>query len=303
MIRGVKEPAIETEGLSKSYGHSRAVSDVDLRVEQGEVFGFLGPNGAGKTTTIRLLLDLIRPSAGGARVLGLDCRRDSLEIRRRCGYLSGELRLPERPSAGHFLTHLARLRSSSNGAGIKAIAERLGLDLDRRIGELSKGNKQKVGIIAATQHDPELLILDEPTSGLDPLRQHDVQQMIRERAAAGRTVFLSSHALDQVEHVADRVGFIRDGHLIAVEDVAALKRRAIRRVEVRFAGKAPERGLEGIEGVTEAAISGDRARLRVEGPMDPLIKALASHEVVTMTSEEPDLDEIFLAYYGRDDDD
>jgi len=296
----VEEPAIETEGLSKSYGRSRALTDVDLRVEQGEVFGFLGPNGAGKTTTIRLLLDLIRPSAGSARVLGLDCRHQSLEIRRRCGYLSGELRLPERPTARHLLAHLARLRGDFREETIEAIAEQLGLDLDRRIGELSKGNKQKVGIIAAFQHDPELLILDEPTSGLDPLRQHDVQQMVRERAARGRTVFLSSHALDQVEHVADRVGFIRDGRLIAVEDVSALKHRAIRTVEVRFAGEAPERGLEEVDGVTVAAISDDRATLRVEGPMDPLIKTLASHDVVTMTSEEPDLDEIFLAYYGRD---
>ncbi len=293
--------AIETEGLSKSYGRSRALDAVDLRVEQGEVFGFLGPNGAGKTTTIRLLLDLIRPSAGRARVLGLDSRDQSLEIRRRCGYLSGELRLPERPTARHFLAHLARLRGAFRKTEIESVAARLGLDLDRRIGDLSKGNKQKVGIIAAFHHDPELLILDEPTSGLDPLRQHDVQQMVRERAGTGRTVFLSSHALDQVEHVADRVGFIRDGRLIAVEDVSELKRRAIRRVEVRFAGKAPERGLEEVEGVREATTSRDRAMLRVEGSMDPLIKALASHEVVTMTSEEPDLDDIFLAYYGRED--
>jgi ABC-2 type transport system ATP-binding protein len=297
----VEEPAIETEGLSKSYGRSRALTDVGLRVERGEVFGFLGPNGAGKTTTIRLLLDLIRPTAGGARVLGLDCGSQSLEIRRRCGYVSGELRLPERPTGRHLLAHLARLRGEFREEAIEAIGEQLGLDLDRRIGELSKGNKQKVGIIAAFQHDPELLILDEPTSGLDPLRQHDVQQMVRDRASRGRTVFLSSHALDQVEHVADRVGFIRDGRLIAVEDVSALKDRAIRSVEVRFAAQAPRRGLADVEGVREATISGDRAELRVEGSMGPLIKALAQLNVVTMTSEEPDLDEIFLAYYGRDD--
>ena len=293
--------AIETEGLSKSYGGSRALEDVDLRVERGEVFGFLGPNGAGKTTTIRLLLDLIRPSAGSARVLGLDCRRQSLEIRRRCGYLSGELRLPERPTAHRFLVHLARLRDGSREPEIASIAERLGLDLERRIGDLSKGNKQKVGIIAAFQHDPELLILDEPTSGLDPLRQHDVQRMVRERADRGRTVFLSSHALDQVEQVADRVGFIRDGRLIAVEHVSEMKGRAIRRVEVRFAADAPRSGLQEVAGVREVKVSGDRAELRVEGSMDPLIKALSALEVVTITSEEPDLDEIFLAFYGGDD--
>ena len=295
----MSDPAVATLGLTKFYGKTRGIEGLDLRVERGEVFGYLGPNGAGKTTTIRLLLDLIRPTSGRATIVGLDAHRDSLEVRRRTGYLPGELRLPDRSTAIAFLRYLGRLRGGVDRAVVGELAERLDLALERRIGNLSKGNKQKVGVIAAFMHDPELLVLDEPTSGLDPLRQHDVLELVRERAAAGRTVFLSSHELDQVEHVAGRVGIVREGQLVAVEEIAALQQRALRRVEVRFAGPADgiER-LRAVPGVRTVSFGDGVVRLDVEGSMDALVKELAKLPVESLTSEAPELDELFLSYYG-----
>jgi ABC-2 type transport system ATP-binding protein len=295
----VSSPAIATVGLTKFYGDRRGIEDLDLTVVQGEVFAFLGPNGAGKTTTIRLLLDLIRPTRGTASVAGLDSRADSLDVRRRTGYLPGELKLPERETAITFLSFLAGLRGGIETRVIRELADRLDLELGRRIGDLSKGNKQKVGIVAAFMHDPELLILDEPTSGLDPLRQHDVLELIRERAAEGRTVFLSSHELDQVEHVGERVGIVRDGRLINVETIASLKQRAIRRVDVRLAAPSPDLDrLRTVPGVRMLSVDEDRVQLEVEGSMDALVKALAQLPVQMLTSEPPELEEIFLSYYG-----
>ena len=294
-------PAIETAGLTKFYGSQRGIEDLDLRVERGEVFGYLGPNGAGKTTTIRLLLDLIRPTRGSASIAGLDARAQTVEARRLTGYLPGELKPPAHSTAIGFLAHLGRLRGGVERRAVEELAARLELDLERRIGDLSKGNKQKVGIVAAFMHDPELLILDEPTSGLDPIRQEDVLDLVRERAAAGRTVFLSSHELDQVEHVAERVGIVREGRLVAVDSIAALKERAIRRVEVRLAGPARRRGA-----------AAGRAGRRVAGPRrrrgqargararwTPSSRRWRAFPVQTLTSQPPELDEIFLSYYGR----
>jgi ABC-2 type transport system ATP-binding protein len=294
-------PVIQTAGLTKYYGSVRGVEDVDLRVEGGEVFGYLGPNGAGKTTTIRLLLDLIRPSRGGASIAGFDTRAQSVEARRRTGYLPGELKLPPRRTADGYLSYLARLRGGVPADAIRALADRLELDLGRRIGDLSRGNKQKVGIVAAFMHDPEVIVLDEPSSGLDPLRQQDLLDLIRERAAAGRTIFLSSHELDQVEHVAGRVGIVRDGRLVAVETIEALKARALRTVEVRLA--EPVRDVErlrDVAGVRELAIVGGVVRLSVEGSMDALVKALATLPVETLTSTPPELEEIFRSYYAAE---
>ena len=295
---------LETAGLTKFYGATRGIEDLDLHVEEGEVFGYLGPNGAGKTTTIRLLLDLIQPTRGEARIAGLDTHERSLEARRLIGYLPGELKPPARSTARHFLSFLGRLRGGVDDRVVRSLAGRLELDLERRMGDLSKGNKQKVGIVAAFMHDPPLLILDEPTSGLDPLRQQDVLDLIRERAAAGRTVFLSSHELDQVEHVADRVAIVRDGRLVDIQAIAGLKERAVRRVEVRFAG--PSTGWESVgllPGVRHASLEGGVLRLTVEGAMDAVVKELARLPIQTLTSEPPELDEIFLSYYGSADED
>lgn len=293
-------PAIETTSLTKFYGDVRGVEDLSLRVERGEVFGYLGPNGAGKTTTIRLLLDLIRPTRGSAQIAGLDAHRDTVEVRRATGYLPGELRLPDKATVIDFLSFLGRLRGGVERRAIDELAERLDLDLARRVGDLSKGNKQKVGVVAAFMHDPGLLILDEPTSGLDPLRQQDVLDLIRERAAAGRTVFLSSHELDQVEHVAQRVGIVRDGRLVVVESIATLKERAIRKVEVRLAApSADAERLRDVPGVRAFSDDDGVIRLVVEGSMDALVKELAKLPVQTLTSEPPELDEIFLSFYGR----
>ncbi|HXG75852.1 MAG TPA: ABC transporter ATP-binding protein [Gaiellaceae bacterium] len=293
-------PAIEAVGLTKFYGGTRGIEDLDLRVERGEVFGYLGPNGAGKTTTIRLLLDLIRPTRGRAAILGLDTRRRSVEVRRLTGYLPGELNLPRRTSAFGFLTFLGRLRGGVERRRITDLAERLDLPLGRRIGDLSRGNKQKVGVVAAFMHDPEVLILDEPTSGLDPLRQHDVLDLVRERAAAGRTVFFSSHDLDQVERVAERVGIVRAGRLVAVEAIAALRDRALRRVEVRLAGPVADlERLRTVPGVRELSLADGILRCSVAGSMDALVKELAKLPVQTLTSEAPELEEIFRSFYGE----
>jgi ABC-2 type transport system ATP-binding protein len=292
-------PAIETYGLTKYYGNTRGIEDLELRVEEGEVFGYLGPNGAGKTTTIRLLLDLIRPTRGEARIATLDTQTESLEVRRLVGYLPGELKPPPRVTALQFLVYLGRLRGGVERRAIDGLADRLELDLGRRLGDLSKGNRQKVGVIAAFMHDPYLLVLDEPTSGLDPLRQQDVLALIRERAATGHTVFLSSHELDQVEHVADRVAIVRDGRMVAVATMADLKARAVRRVEVRLAGPAgPWTQLAEVPGVRDVSLDDGVLRLAVEGSMDALVKELARLPVQTLTSEPPELEEVFLSYYG-----
>jgi ABC-2 type transport system ATP-binding protein len=293
-------PAILTRSLGKSFGDTRALVDLDLAVEAGVVFGFLGPNGAGKTTLIRLLLDLIRPTTGSAEVFGLDVNAESVEVRKRCGYLPGELRLPARPTGRQFLSHLARLRSGVEAGRAESLADRLGLDMDRRIGDLSKGNRQKVGLVAALMFDPELLILDEPTSGLDPLRQQDVKELVRDHADRGGTVLLSSHALDEVEHVADRVGMVKQGRLVALEDVADLLARAVRHVEVIFDG--PVLGsLDRLDGIEVASESENSLRLRVTGSMDGLVKALGSSNVRTINSAPPELEEVFLSYYGARD--
>ncbi|HSI97445.1 MAG TPA: ABC transporter ATP-binding protein, partial [Gaiellaceae bacterium] len=214
-------PAIETVGLSKTYGGKvRALVDLDLRVERGEVFGYLGPNGAGKSTTIRLFLDLIHPTAGRAALLGLDSRRDGVEARRRIGYLPGDLRLPDRLTASEFLASLARLRGATADDALRdELCERLGVVLDRPLRQLSRGNRQKIGLVQAFMHRPDLVVLDEPTAGLDPLLQNEVRAVMRETAQDGRTVFLSSHSLDEVQHTADRVGIIRTGRLVDVDSV------------------------------------------------------------------------------------
>ncbi|MFA5786225.1 MAG: ABC transporter ATP-binding protein [Actinomycetota bacterium] len=295
----MSEPAaIRTENLTKFYGKNRGLLDLNLEVRPGEVFGFLGPNGAGKTTTIRLLLDLIRPTRGEARVLGINPRTSPEEVHRRTGYLPGELALYEQLTGKEVLTFCASMRGGIDWAYVRQLCERLDIDLSRHMSELSRGNKQKIGVLLAFFHRPELLILDEPTSSLDPLVQQEVHHLFREATEEGRTIFLSSHVLSEVERVADRVGIIRDGTLVAVESMKTLKDRALRRVEVTFAQAVPTDSFAGLPGVRSVQDNGTVLRLAVEGSMDALVKALGRHEVESLTSHEADLEEIFLSYYG-----
>jgi ABC-2 type transport system ATP-binding protein len=292
-------PAIETIALGKTYDSGvRALDGLDLRVEHGEVFGYLGPNGAGKSTTIRLLLDLIRPTDGRATILGLDSRSQSLQTRRRIGYLPGDLRLFDRLTGREQLDSLARLRGGEDRPTRDALVERFGVVLDRPIRELSKGNRQKLGVVQAFMHRPELLVLDEPTGGLDPLLQGEFRALVRETAAEGRTVFLSSHSLDEVQHIADRVGIIRTGKLIDVDSVEALRERALRRVTIRFAEPVDAWTFAGLDGVRVQGLDGRVVRLSAPEPaMNAVVKAAAGHELVDFISEPADLEEIFLELY------
>jgi len=263
------------------------------------VFGFLGPNGAGKTTTIRLILDLIRPTAGRLEVFGLNVRRASVEIRSRAGYLPGDLHLYERLTPREYLRYVAALRGLDGLGEGEALAERFELELDRPIKALSKGNRQKVGLVQAFLHHPDLLLLDEPTAGLDPLVQQTFNELLREVAAEGRTVFLSSHILSEVQCLADRVAIIREGTLELVEAVEALRARAFVRVEATFSTPPPEEAFANLPGVRELARRGPVVLLALEGSADPLIKALARYEVLALDSHEADLEDFFLTLYRK----
>jgi ABC-2 type transport system ATP-binding protein len=291
------EAAISTEGLVKRYGRNRGLAGLDLEVHQGEVYGFLGPNGAGKTTTIRLLLDLIRPTEGRVSVLGLDPRRDGVGLRRRIGYLAGEFVVDGRQSGGELLTFLGNLRGGVPQARIDALAARLELDLRRKIKTLSRGNRQKLGVVQAFMHTPELLILDEPTSGLDPFLQQQFQHMVGEARDAGQTIFMSSHVLGEVQQVAERVGIIREGRLVAVERVETLRERAVRKIEIHFDRPVPAEEFAALSGVSDLRVDGTLLRCRLAGRADQLVKAAARHPVVDLLSEEPDLEELFFDYY------
>jgi ABC-2 type transport system ATP-binding protein len=290
---------IETQRLTKRYGGSRGIEDVSISVQRGEVYGFLGPNGAGKTTTIRTLLDLLHPTEGRALLFGLDSHEHGQEIRARLGNLPGEFACDPRLTGREFLTFCADARGMSNLGSGSLLAQRFEADLGRRTGELSRGNRQKIGLIQALLHDPELLLLDEPTTGLDPLIQEEFLAVIREHRERGGTVFLSSHDLDEVERVCDRVAIIRDGRLAAVEKVADLRGRAYHHVSIEFDRPVAELEFTSIDGVSELAIEGSRIAFRVSGPLDPVIKAAARHTVLDMELTEPTLEEIFLTFYGR----
>jgi ABC-2 type transport system ATP-binding protein len=289
--------ALEIRDLTKRYGNVVGIQGLTLDLAPGEVLGFLGPNGAGKTTTIRVVLDLLRPTEGSVRVLGLDARKGSVAIRRRLGYLPGDLALYERLTARDLLGWFARLRGGVEQERIDALAARLELDLDRPIRALSSGNRQKVGVLQAFMHDPDVLVLDEPTTELDPLMQAVVHELVREAAAGGAAVFFSSHQLAEVERIADRVAIIRRGELVAVDTVAALRARAPRIFEVRFARAVDHALFEALDPVRSVEGDGGVLRLVVDGPVDALVKELARHEVVELLAREPDLEEIFMAYY------
>lgn len=289
--------AISTQRLTKHYGDVAALVDLDLAVGPGEVFGFLGPNGAGKTTMIRTILDEIRPTSGTAQILGMDTHRESVEIRRHIGYLPGDLVLYPNLTGRDVLTYFANLRGGVDWNYVAELQERLGVDLDRKSGDLSTGNRQKVGIIQAFMNQPELLVLDEPSTGLDPLVQREFQTMMREVAEAGRTVFLSSHTLSEVQRVADRVGIIRHGKLIALETVADLRHKAIRRIELEFFDGVPRDELAAVRGVGEIEVDGERAIISFDGEMTDLLGAVDGHRLRDISTEDADLEEIFLTYY------
>jgi ABC-2 type transport system ATP-binding protein len=292
-------PVIETEKLTKSYGSQRGIIEVDLEVAQGEIFGFLGPNGAGKTTTIRTFLDLIKPTSGRALVFGVESTVDPVAIHRRVGYIPGEFALYDRLTGKQTLEYFANLRGGVDPAYQAALMERLDLDPSRRFKEYSKGNKQKVGLVIALQHRPELLVLDEPTSGLDPLIQQSFFETLMETAAEGTTVFLSSHILSEVEKTCGRVAIIREGRIVQEGTVEALRDLAHHQVELRFDGQVPSAEFEALPGVSDIEVGDHVLRMRVNGPIGPVVRAAARFELLDFTSREPSLEDTFLAQYGR----
>ncbi len=293
---------IEVQGLTKHYGSKRGITNVSFQVEEGEVFGFLGPNGAGKTTTIRTLMALLRADAGTARIAGMDCWEQSIEIKKLIGYVPGEPALDPNLTGGQIFAYFAHLRGGVDQAYLKQLIERLQLDPTRKFRQYSTGNKRKVVLIQAFMHRPRLLILDEPTSGLDPLNQQEFDKMVREAREAGSTVFLSSHILSEVEQTCTRVGIIREGQLVRVGGVAELKDIKRQDVTISFAEAAPAEAFKALPGVdqVEALADGRTLRLSVSGGLDAVIKAAATYPIVTMTSHEPSLEDIFLRYYQSD---
>jgi ABC-2 type transport system ATP-binding protein len=293
---------IEVEKLTKRYGGKRGIDDVSFEVAEGEVFGFLGPNGAGKTTTIRLLMALIRADGGTARVAGLDCWEKALEIKRLIGYVPGEPALDRNLTGGQILEYFANLRGGVDRAYLKKLIDRMDLDTSRKFRQYSTGNKRKVVLIQAFMHRPRLLILDEPTSGLDPLNQQEFDAMVREARDEGRTVFLSSHVLSEVEKTCSRVAIIRDGRIVRTGGVHELKDIKRYEITIAFAQPVPVETFSKLEGVAEveALDNGSAIRLAMQGAADAVIKAAAQFPVVSLTSYEPSLEDIFLRYYERD---
>jgi ABC-2 type transport system ATP-binding protein len=294
-------PALLTEGLTKVFGDTVALDNLDLRVEAGEVFGFLGPNGAGKTTTIRLLLDLIRPTSGRAAVFGMDCQRRSLDVRAITGYLAGDLRLYPALTGMETVHYIASLRRGALDVSyLKRLTDALELDLSKNVGGLSKGNRQKLGLVLALLGRPRFALLDEPTSGLDPIMQYATWEILKDAAREGSTVFFSSHVMSEVEATCERVGILRQGRLVAVEPIAALKERAVRRIEVSFADGTPPAGAFDVAGVREVARTASMLHFEATGDISELIKRLALYHVVDLKTEQPGLEEILLTYYRAD---
>lgn len=301
---GAVTAVIELERLTKRYRSARGIDEISLAVMRGEVFGFLGPNGAGKTTTIRTLLDLLHPTSGRARLFGLDSRHDSLAVRARLGNLPGEFACDPRRTGREIVAFLAGLRGLRGLGRAAELAERFSADLDRPLGQLSRGNRQKVGLIQALFHEPELLILDEPTGGLDPLMQEEFHMVVAEERERGTTVFLSSHDLDEVERLCDRVAIIREGRLIDVEHVSDLTRRRYRHVTIEFAQQVDPSELRALPGVRDLEVDGRRVRFGVASDaLDAVVKVIARHAIVDLELAHPSLEEIFLTYYAPREDD
>ena len=292
--------AIATSGLSKDYGSGRGLFGLDLEIRQGEVFGFLGPNGAGKSTTMRLLLNLIRPTSGSAQILGLDVGRDSLAIRRRLGFLPGDLALYPKLTGRVLLDYFAQLHGGVDPRVRDSLVERLGADLDRPVRQLSTGNRQKLGLVQAFMHEPELLVLDEPIAGLDPLVQKAFHALLGEVSAQGRTVFLSSHTLSEVERVTHRLAILRQGRLVIVDSLENLRKVAVQRLDIEFDDPVDAREFRDLPGVTEVHADGQLVTITFEGAADAVVKVAAAHRVRAIRPREDDLEDIFLRYYSAE---
>lgn len=289
---------INTNALTKYYGSTRGIEDLTLTIEKGEVFGFLGPNGAGKTTTIRLLTALLKPTKGNATILDQDVWRGAAHIKEELGNLPGDIHLYEKMSGGEFLNFIARFRPRKPPILKDELVERFDLTLNKRIKDYSKGNRQKLGIIQAMMHDPEVLLLDEPTSGLDPLMQQEFYHVIQDFKSRGRTIFLSSHILPEVEKVCDRVGIIKDGHLVTVERIGDLATKKVRYVDITFEGQF-DPGDFHLQGVSSVDRVDSHLQLTVKGEIDPLIKKLAQYKVKDLVVSHASLEEIFLTFYEK----
>jgi ABC-2 type transport system ATP-binding protein len=302
MLLRMPVAAIQTSELSKDYGLGHGLFDLDLQVASQEVFGYLGPNGAGKSTTIRCLMGLIHPTFGSAHIFGLDCQRDAVAVKRKVGYMPGEMPQFGSLRGKEVVAYLGGMRGGADPGLVRTIAERFDLDLSRRFREYSSGNKKKLGILLAFMHRPDLLILDEPTGGLDPLNQQEFYRLLRDTRDNGATVFLSSHILSEVEHVCDRVGIIRAGRLVKVAELDEIHRIRLHRLELEFAPDTsiPEAAIRSAAGVEDVSVGDHKVTCTVRGAVDPLLKALQDATVTNMVSREPSLEEIFLAYYKTD---
>ena len=289
--------AIVCSGLTKDYGPKRALDGVDLEIRSGEIFGYLGSNGAGKTTTIRCLLGLIRPSAGRATILGLDSQEDSVEVRRRTGYLPGDLRLYPRLTARQLIDYLGALRGGVSGERVEELAQRMECELSQRCGAMSHGQRQKVGVIQAMMHDPDVLILDEPTATLDPLMQRAVHDLIREARARGATIFVSSHDLPEVARLCDRAGILRQGRLVAVQDVNELAQQGRYVLAIEFLEPVDAAVFAALPGVSQVTASDQTLTITASGDLDAVVKTAARYRVHALRSAEVDLDEVFRDYY------
>ncbi len=291
------ELAIESHQLTKFYGKSRGVVDLDLDVHRGEIYGFVGPNGAGKSTTVRLLLNLIRPTRGSATILGMDAHRHSKDVRARLGYLPAELRMYENLTGKQLLRFFGNVRGVTDTTYMYEIAERLSAELGRRIGTLSRGNKQKIGVVQALMHRPDLILFDEATSGLDPLMQQELYAILDEYREQGGTVFFSSHYLDEVERICDRVGVIREGTLILSDTLEAIQEKHVRRLRLEFAEPPPADILTGLSGVQKESQDGTTVLALVQDNLAGALKEAARYTVVDIEYEERRLEDIFLQYY------
>ncbi len=296
--------ALELKNLTKNYGKQRGIENINLSVKSGEIFGFLGPNGAGKSTAIRTILNFQSPSSGTASIFGLDSVKSSVEAKKRVSYLAGELAVYDDLTGRQFLEYLGSFDAKFDWGEVESLAKRFQAELDRKLRTLSKGNRQKIGIIQAFMHKPDLLILDEPTSGLDPLMQEEFFKLLKETKARGASVFFSSHNIGEVQRVADRAGFIRDGQLVSVEDVSSLRDINLHRLQVTFGKSRPTQSeISKVKNVSESNIAGANGLFVIKGSVDSFIKAIAKYDVVSIDREETSLEDIFLKFYEGSDED